>query len=139
MMIYGHDAEVIEWVGKRLDCNFESTDKAIGIARNGKIVAGVVYHNYRPGFNIEMSIASITPRWATKEVLRALFSYPFIQLGLPRVTGIAARDNASVRRFDERLGFVKEGIMRNAHSDGDAVIYGMLKNECKYIEDSPNG
>jgi RimJ/RimL family protein N-acetyltransferase len=139
VMIYGHDREIAEWVGNQLDCNFEQNSVAIGMALKGAIIAGVVYHSYRPKYNIEMSIAAITPKWATRKTLKALFAYPFMQLGLPRVTAVVSAKDKSVQRFDERLGFKREGLMRDAHPDGDAVIYGLLRKDCKYIEDSLNG
>lgn len=138
MILYGYDAEVIEWVGNQLECEFERTARAIGAVKNGKIIAGVVYHNYRPPYNIEMSIASISPKWATKRNLGHFFRYPFNQLGLPRVTAIVSAKAESVQKFLERLDFIKEGEMRNAHPDGNAFIYGLLREDCKYIE-APNG
>lgn len=139
MILYGHDAEIAEWVGSELECYFEPAAKAIGLVLKGRIIAGVVYHTYRPGYNIEMSIASITPRWANENSLRAFFTYPFIQLNLPRVTAVTSNKATSVQKFLERLGFIKEGMMREAHPDGDALIYGLLRKDCKYIEELPDG
>ncbi len=133
MLVFGHDREIAHWVGEQLESEFDPTAKAIGVAREGKLICGVVYHNYRPPKNIEMSIASINPRWATKQNLQTFFNYPFLQLGCSRVTVITDAGNVKVQKFLERLGFQREGLLRDANPDDDAVIYGILKSECKWI------
>ncbi len=99
------------------------------------IIAGVVYNNWRDA-NIEMTVASDTPRWCSRAVLRGLFWYPFGQIGCHRVTGTTEHTNQSVRAFLCRIGFCEEGVMRRAFRNGsDAVIYGMLREECRWIGD----
>ena len=52
--------------------------QAIGFEDGGKLVAGVVYHNWNPESGvIEMSAASINRAWLTKERLAVIFAYPF--------------------------------------------------------------
>lgn len=129
-MFFG-DETVSEWIRKRLPENIESYGEhiSVGIAdEEGKLIAGVVYSNYSVG-NIELSIASINPRWATKERIKAILGYPFFneQLGCRRLTAVTARDNHHVRDFLKRLGFMHEGTLHDALERGDAVIYGMTK------------
>jgi RimJ/RimL family protein N-acetyltransferase len=51
------------------------------------------------------------------------------------VTGLVRVDNIEARRFDENLGFVQEGIIRRGADDGtDMILYGMLKEECRWLE-----
>lgn len=132
MIVIGRDREIAEWVGQRLKTNFVEF-RAIGLAYRGKLIAGVVYHNYRPPKNIEMSIASDSPRWATRSSLNVFFSYPFQQLGCSRVTAITDAGATHTRNFLERLGFVQEGLLRDGNPEDDAVIYGLLKRECRWI------
>ncbi|MBL4680858.1 MAG: GNAT family N-acetyltransferase [Pseudomonadales bacterium] len=132
-LLYGEDGLVEEWVRNQLDMNSGFGEcTAIGAVYKDRLIAGVVYYCYRHP-NIEMAIAAISPRWATKTTLRAFFEYPFDQLGCNRVTVLVDSDKAQVRRFDERLGFIREGTLREANPNGDAEIYGMLKNECRWI------
>lgn len=134
MMIYNHDAEIAHWVANGLDATFPDGSRAIGVGREGKIIAGVVYHDFRYDRNVEMSIYSTTPRWATKEALYHFFAYPFIQLNYARVTAVTTESNKHTQRFLDRLGFTQEGILRDATHEGDAVIYGLLKHECRYLK-----
>jgi RimJ/RimL family protein N-acetyltransferase len=108
---------------------------AIGICDGEWLIAGVVYNWYRQA-NIEMTIASISPRWCASRILRGLFSYPFEQIGCRRVTAVTEHTDLSVRAFLRRLGFTEEGVMRHSYLNGnDAVIHGMLREECRWIGD----
>lgn len=128
MMFFG-DETVSEWVRKRAPEPIESYGEhiSVGIAdAEGKLIAGVVYNNYSQG-NIELSIASISPLWATKHRIESILGYPFKQLGCRRLTAVTARDNHRIRDFLKRLGFMHEGTLHDALERGDAVIYGMTK------------
>ena len=70
----------------------------------------------------------------TKDFLFRSFAYPFIQLDCHRVTGLVRADNMEARRFDEHLGFKQEGVIRKGAADGtDMILYGMLKEECRFL------
>jgi RimJ/RimL family protein N-acetyltransferase len=133
-MIYGYDEIVAHWVAEQLDVNGFGDCKAIGVGLGKDIIAGVVYHNYRPPLSIECSIAATNKKWASKRTLKELFSYPFIQLGVKRINVFTDIGNHPVREFLHRLGFTEEGIHPEAHPNGDAVSMGMLKRNCKWIE-----
>lgn len=105
--------------------------KAIGLERDGELVAGVVYEGYN-GHNVWMHVA--IPGRITKAYLRYCFHYPFVELGCSRVSGYVNASNAKARRFDEHLGFRQEAILRGAAADGgDVIIYAMTKEECRHV------
>lgn len=137
-LIYGADADVACWVADLIfDDPFAFGDKytAIGVTDKGRLIAGVVYNNYHPEHMIEMSVASIDKKWANRHNLRAFFKYPFIDLGVKRVQTLCSAAEGDVVSFNQRLGFKKEGFHREAWPmGGDAVSFGMLKNECKWIK-----
>ena len=138
-LLLGHDRAVSEWVRRELGMATDfGPSVAIGAVCEDKLIAGVVYYCYRHP-NIEMAVAAISPRWANKTTLKGFFDYPFNQLGCSRVTVLVDADNEQVRRFDERLGFVYEGTLREANPNGDAAMYGMLKSECKWIAQKRGG
>jgi RimJ/RimL family protein N-acetyltransferase len=136
-LVYKNSDLVKWWVGQQLECSFPDQCIGIGIIDDDddepELIAGVLYYNYHAPKGIEMTIASVAP-WSTKGIIQALFHYPFNQLGCSRVTSIIDIDNTHTAKFLDNLGFTKEGVMRDANPNGDAVIYGLLKTECKWIK-----
>lgn len=138
MILAGHDKEVAEWVATKLPHFHIAPDhyRALGLlAPGGQLVAGVVYDNFR-GHDLHMHIAAVEGRrWLRREFLYEGFRYPFEQLGCERLTGLVASRNIEAQRFDEKLGFVLEGRLRQWLPDGDdLLVYGMLKSECRFLK-----
>jgi RimJ/RimL family protein N-acetyltransferase len=105
--------------------------EAIGLEEDGELLAVVVFNLYS-GADIAMHIAAVPGRrWMTREFLRVAFRYPFVQLGCRRVSGYVPASNADAQRFDEHLGFRREGLMRHALPDDDIIVYGMLREEAR--------
>ena len=132
-LIYGYDEAVANYVGRELGVPDFGPCTAIGISDGSDLLAGVVYFASR-GYVVEMAIASKTPRWCTRKVLRALFHYPFNVLQCKRITVTVDADKPQIREFDERLGFVYEGTLKEGHPNGDCAIYRMLRDECKWLK-----
>ncbi|VVE00714.1 hypothetical protein PIN31115_02089 [Pandoraea iniqua] len=127
---------VLGFVADHVDAEVWRPDaQAIGLEHDGNLVAGVVYEA-KSGPNILMHVASDGSRhWMTPAYLSACFRYPFVQEGCTRITGLVRADNVEAQRFDEHLGFKREGQLRAACTDGtDLIVYGMLKSECRFIE-----
>lgn len=131
-VLYGEDETVGKFVMERTGVSINGYS-ALGVVRDERLIAGVIWHNYR-GHDIEATIASDTPNWAFPSTLRRLFAFPFVQLGVVRVTSIVSRENKASRRFCEGLGFKLEGVCRQG-MDGktDAMIYGCLRDECRVL------
>ncbi len=132
MLLYGVDKDIIPWVASQLDVSDFGPATAIGVVRGNSLVAGVVFNNFRWP-NIEMSIASTTPLWCTKEALAGLFAYPFVQLNCRRATATTKATNQPARAFLCRLGFEIEGFHPDLFSDGDAISFGLLRRNCRWI------
>lgn len=105
---------------------------AIGLESDGDLVSGVVY-NFYTGPDIAMHVVGVGPTWLSRSYLRAAFKYPFVQLGCRRVTGYVPASNSRAQRFDEHLGFQREGLLRHALPDDDVIVYGMLREECRWL------
>ena len=105
--------------------------RAIGIIRSNTLVAGVVYHQFRPEQgDCELSVAATTPRWASREAIGLLLAYPFRQLECRRITARVRSDNERALRFDLGIGFAVEGRLRSWYAPGvDCIMLGMLREE----------
>lgn len=132
-LIYGHDAEIAAWVAVHLPTvgpDGFGPCTAIGVSRNERLVAGVVYNGYVPDHRvIHVSIYAANSGWASRRVIKALLGYPFIQLGVNRVTAMVEGRNTRAQKFLSGIGFVREGVARYGFGAQHAHIYGMLRRE----------
>ncbi len=134
-LIFGADRQVADFVENQLgqDVSFSKDFSAIGVGNEQGLVAGVVYNNFE-GRDIQSSIASTSPNWASRGVLYAIFAYPFLQLKCARLSALTRSQNVKSNIFLRKAGFRQEGLLRNWYEDDDAIVYGMLKNECIWIK-----
>lgn len=126
---------VVEWVQARVPhCHSGFGPAAgIGVERDGQIIAGMVYHEYRKAYGtVQMSTAAIGP-WATRETLRVMFDYPFNQLRCQKIWAVVAARNRKGRVYAEKIGCEQEGYMKRGLGSDDAVLYGMLRENCRWI------
>lgn len=134
--IYGQDAMIARWAAARIGAGggFPNDAAAIGMERNGNLVAATIWHCFER-HNCLMSVASSGSRlWLTREFRFRSFAYPFLQLGLPRVTSKADEGNEASVKLTLHMGFKIEGRLRKAAPDGrDDIVFGMLKEECRWI------
>jgi len=94
----------------------------------------LLYDNISPT-DCNMHIATVSPRWCTRDSLRVIFTYPFLELGLQRVTAGWKESFTHVQTTVRKMGFTNEGKLRNFYRDGDAqMVAGLLKNECRWID-----
>lgn len=130
MLVFGRDRDVAAWVGQRIGVFDFGPCSAIGVVRGGHMVAGAVFHQYRHPA-IEMSFASTTPRWASKDAVRGILRYPFVQLNCRRLTAITPEENLDAQKALVRLGFRLEGVHPDALMSGAAVSYGLLRKNAE--------
>ncbi len=131
---YALDA-VLPFMGERIP-GFAACEgqRAIGLRRDGVLVAGAVYEGFN-GRNLWMHVAAEPgARWLVRDYLRACFAYPFLLCGVERVSGYVNANNLAARRFDEHLGFKEEARLRGAAPDGgDVILYVMWRKDCRYV------
>jgi RimJ/RimL family protein N-acetyltransferase len=133
--------EAAKWAQATQGVYIDPTDKfvALVLADDIAIKAAVFYNNWQPGNSVLMHIAAIPGRrWLTRPFLAAAFRYPFLQLGVRRVGGEILASNAPSLRFARHIGFVDEGIQREAGPGGqDVIAMGMLRRECRWLAGPP--
>ena len=135
MRLVWQDPDVAAWVAARIPQMEGAGDfgpcQAVGVvSESGEALGGVVFHNWQPRFkNIEVSFASASPRWLSRNLIRGILSYPYAQLGCARITAVTPRRATSARRFLDVFGFRREGLVRRGFGTDDAVISGLLRTE----------
>jgi hypothetical protein len=130
-----------DWMAEKLGIPFQAgTYQALMVVDdNNTFVAGVIVNNYS-GHDCFVSAAAETPFAWHPRVRRAVSHYIFKQLGCKRCTAVVRKNNKRVRRFLERLGCTLEGNLRRGY-DGkhDALIYGLLVEECRFLAADSEG
>lgn len=131
-IVCDNPATIARFVADGVPCDFTGRNiSAIGLERDGKIIAGVVYSGFN-GSCITADIRGIG-RWANREYLRAIFDYPFLQAGVKRITAVVESDNETSQKFVKHLGFVHEATLRHAGRSGDLLVFRMFRDECKWL------
>lgn len=125
---------LLAWAAARYPDNAIDDDtKAIGVEADGKIMA-VAFYNAFTDMSCNIHVVSDGGRrWASRAFLREAFAYPFVQLGLSRLTALVPAKNTDALTLDLRLGFQIEGRMVEATDNDDLVVLGMLRRNCLWI------
>lgn len=106
------------------------------VGDDGCFRAGVVYNNFAHA-NVCGHIAIWPGARLTGAFIRAIFDYPFNQLGKERITALVAKKNKRAAQFVRKLGFKYEGSLRRYFGRDDMHCYGMLREECQFLPAEP--
>ena len=133
-LVFDRQPELAAWIAIRIGSPLDDC-KCIGVERDGRLIAGVGYSNWTPSVDIRMHVAAEHGEpWLSRKALQAFFYYPFIELGVRRVSSLILPSNSRSIRLSEPLGFKSEGRIREAwHTGDDLLLYGLLKRECRYL------
>jgi len=125
--VYGHDETVAQFVAQLIPhCRrgFGANAKAIGIIdEEGKLIAGLVYHNFDPEAGIiEVSGASTTARWLTRGTIARFYQYPFLQCNCQMLIQRTPADNTRLLRQLAAYDYTFIKIPRLFGRDRDGVV-----------------
>lgn len=121
------------WVCEKAGGSWTHICQAIGLEKNNKLVAGIMYDAYT-GASIMMSSRIDNPELVTREWLYAIVDYPFNKLNVKRVSAITNVNNHKAIKANEHWGFKREHVLRDYFPDGDAILYCMFKDECRWLK-----
>jgi hypothetical protein len=95
------------------------------------IVAGLACE-FKTAFDVHFSTAVADPGCLSRRILRGVFLSLFSRA--VRITALVDPRDPHANNLVRRMGFVYEGFLRMG-LDGvnDANLYGMLKDDCKYL------
>lgn len=143
-IINSKDPRLIEWArpyfeSANVDTSFTADSCSMKAIEDGNnLLAVVFFHNYIPGARIEMSIASASPKWASKEVLTNCFEYCFNECNIERIYTQVMGSNAKALKMNRKLGFKEVAVLPQFCLDvhrrlEDTHIFTMKRNECKWL------
>lgn len=123
--------EVGYWVAGKMRGSFgKDTSTAIGLEKEGVIVAGVIYENWN-GKSLMVHLA-IEGR-VTRAFLGAIFRYGFVTCGIEKAIAPIESNNAKIIKFVENAGFLREATIKDAAPGGDILIYTLKKSDCRFL------
>lgn len=132
-LIFGKDKEISEWVASKIPGASFGPCVAIGMASpsGAKFWGGVVYHDYIPALGLcSVSIAAVTPRWATPGTVRALLAVPFVQYKVRKLYATIRDDNERSKKLCSGLGFTREATLRHHYGHKrHALVFSMMASE----------
>jgi RimJ/RimL family protein N-acetyltransferase len=109
---------------------FEERSRALGLLKNGELVAGVIYENWnqRSIFCHIAITGSMTPAF-----LAAIFDYPFVVCEAEKIIVPVGQDNEQSIRLVQNMGFKEEARLKDARPDGDLIFFTLNKTDCRFL------
>ena len=126
---------VSRFVAERAECFIPATGgAAIGWLRDDDIVAGVLYEDFTgEGGSITATIAVEPGAILTRQMIWAMFDYPFVRLGAKKLLALIHGNNHKSRRLVEHLGFCSVSGIEGYYPDGNLIVYEMNADECRWL------
>ena len=137
-LVFNDKERIGGWVANRVGQMTSWGDfYAMGADLKGELAAGVVLNNFTP-CSATVHLAVSKPTKLLSELLDHAFLYAFKTCKLRRLTGLVEANNGKSLKIIKHLGFVEEGVMREAGTDGQDIIVLVLWPE-SYRKGKLNG
>lgn len=122
---------VCKWVCESIHTEYRSgTSTAIGLQRNGEILAGVLYEDWNQASIVcHLAISG----YVCAAFLRAICEYPFYGLKVRKIIAPVWSDNARMIQLAPKMGFMLEGRIVDAQPNGDILLFTMTAKQCKFL------
>jgi RimJ/RimL family protein N-acetyltransferase len=122
-----------EWLSEAGKDKYSDDTMCIGQEKDGQLIAVVGYNNFTEKL-CQIHVASTDVYWLNKDLLFAIFDYPFNKVGVKVILAPICKDNHKSLNLCRKLGFEKVAEIPYAHKDGDLVIMSMKRNQCKWLQ-----
>ena len=115
------------------DTRYDAVIEADGVPVGTIGLLSIDRKNSKAEYYIAMGETSYKGKGVAKEASRLILQYGLEVLGLNRIYLFTEVENVSAQKLFERVGFVREGLIRqDIVSHGkfvDRIVYGFLKEE----------
>jgi len=127
---------MVEWTSRQIwpDKTHKTLPKGVcmGVFDKGEIIACMVYHDWEPDAGvIELSGAATSRRWLTRQTLKAMFDYPFIDVGVQMLVSRVSADPRQnhLKRIFTAYGFDHQIIPRLYGRNEDGILYSLTDDD----------
>jgi hypothetical protein len=113
-----------------------ASDIVIANVSGERLLGGVIFEGYT-GASFSMHVAGFAPNWMSRDLMWAVFTYAFVQIGVKKLITTTPEDNLKSLALNERLGFKREAVIEDAFPSGDAIIMSMRREDCRWLSLKP--
>lgn len=134
VLVTDQTAEISQWVAEQSGVKAWKLgrEQAIGLKDEAGWLAGALYDQWNRR-SIGIHLAVRPGSLPTREFIRTLFVYPFIQLQAEKLLAYTGEGNLPIRKLAEHAGFTLEATLKAAHPMGDLLIYSMVRGQCRWL------
>lgn len=125
--------KLLDWLRKHGEGQFLETTMCIGQEKDGELIGVAGYSNFYPK-SCQFHVGSTSPYWVTKDLLFAMFDYPFNKLKVEVIIAPICKENKKSLNFGRKLGFQQVADIPYAHPNGDLIVMIMKRNQCKWLQ-----
>ena len=122
-----------KWLSEQEKFEYPQNTACIGQEKDGNLIAVVGYNGFLPN-SCQIHVASTDVYWLNKELLFAIFDYPFNKLKVKVIIAPICKDNHKSLNLCRKLGFEQVADIPYAHLYGDLIVMLMKRNQCKWLQ-----
>ena len=123
---------IAAFIEEKLQVKITPPYTAFGFASDdNRPLCAVMFNDFNHS-NMEMTIYA-EPGGITRPVMKYLANYVFVKNNCRRLTVRTKKRNKLVLQLAPRYGFKYECIAKHFFPDDDAVMFRMLKEDCRFL------
>ena len=128
-----NQSQLRDWLSEVGKFEYPQETACIGQEKDGKLIAVLGYNNLTPN-SCQIHVASTDVYWLNKDLLFAIFDYPFNKLGVKVILAPIYKGNNKSLNLCRKLGFEQVADIPYGHPEGDLIVVAMKRNQCKWLQ-----
>lgn len=128
-----NQSQLRDWLSEVGKFEYPQETACIGQEKDGKLIAVLGYNNFSPN-SCQIHVASTDVYWLNKDLLFAIFDYPFNKLGVKVILAPIYKGNTKSLNLCRKLGFEQVADIPYGHPEGDLIVVAMKRNQCKWLQ-----
>jgi RimJ/RimL family protein N-acetyltransferase len=108
-------------------------DHIISRSIDGELAGGFIFNGWNRGGSVNVHMAGFRSDWATPNMIKQMFRYCFVTLGVKKVLALVPSDNTKALEINRRVGFNQDVVVADVFADCDLVIMSMRRDECRWL------
>jgi RimJ/RimL family protein N-acetyltransferase len=128
-----NQSKLRDWLSEVGKFEYPLETACIGQEKDGNLIAVLGYNNLTPN-SCQIHVASTDVYWLNKDLLFAIFDYPFNKLKVKVILAPICKGNVKSLNLCRKLGFEQVADIPYGHPEGDLIVVAMKRNQCKWLQ-----